>query len=400
MRSSPTVLVTVQLLSLLAAAHPFIIVSTKITEVKVQKAAPTRHILPRQGLLDSFTSAVDSVLGLGDDTSTSSAKAKSTKTTSASVKTIIPPAIASTTLTASTSSQDDDDEDESSTSTDDSSTTESSTTSTSTSTSIGTSTTSETTSSSSALSTTASPAATSTLANTQPTEPPQLGASNDDSNDVPPGGIAVAIIMSLLIVTVIAWLIFKYHPRSQAWWAAREEKKFQERSYRENLDGPNAGSPNLRQQALGGSASRRATMLKSFFAPSTAKLGDGKEIRRKPVNWGAESPSTSKVLEDNEKLSMTASAAPMGQIERFSLVPEPLAKEAEATVVSPISLKPRESLERLPPISPLSTHHKREHQSLSAIAGSEHELPPLPPVPTLPPLIHAKRGSDGVFRLN
>lgn len=180
-------------------------------------------------------------------------------------------------------------------------------------------------------------------------------------------------------------------------------------------------------------------MLKSFFAPSTAKLGHGQEIKRKPVNWGNPSPDLPSSFDesesaerDMEKIPMTASAAPMGQIERYSMVARsktrdaprspvgtimelpadtnpasvrqpsrrvPGVKELDSTAapgpISPISLRAKPSLSSMPPVSPMSMHVR----GLSTTAGAERELPALPPVPSLPPLIHAKRGSDGVFRL-
>lgn len=206
----------------------------------------------------------------------------------------------------------------------------------------------------------------------------------------------MAVIMSLLIVGLAAWLIFRSHPKSKAWWAARKEKQFQERSYREALDGPGAGSPNLRQQALG--SSRRQTLLRSFFAPATVKLGGGQEIKRKPVNWGAQSVSTPR-LSDSEKTSMTASAAPMGQVDPVLLTPghgTPAAPTVAHTV-SPMSMRPRESFDQLAPVSPMSSH--RELPPISAITN-ERDLPSLPPMPVIPHLVHAKKGSDGVFRLS
>lgn len=213
---------------------------------------------------------------------------------------------------------------------------------------------------------------------------------------MPAGGVAVGVIMGLLILGLAAWLIFRSHPKTKAWWAARKEKKFQERSYRDAIDGPNAGSPNLRQQALG--SSRRQTILRSFFAPTTARLGGGQEIKRKPVNWGAQSINTPQ-LSDSEKMSMTASAAPMGQVDHDLLSPGrgTTAMPTVAHVVSPVSMRPRESLDQLPPVSPMSTH--RELPPISAVTA-ERDLPSLPPMPVIPHLAHAKKGSDGVFRLS
>lgn len=171
-------------------------------------------------------------------------------------------------------------------------------------------------------------------------------------------------------------------------------------------------------------------MLKSFFAPATVKLGNGEEIRRKPVNWGVESahaPSVrsarsaspdlpplpvdmEKIPVDSEKIPMTAAAAPMGQIERYSYMPQPRPNDKElappipelpaapqrtlSSAVSPMSMHPREDIERLPPISPLS------HRGVPPPDGTERTLPLLPPVPIVPAGLNiAKRGSDGVFRL-
>lgn len=179
---------------------------------------------------------------------------------------------------------------------------------------------------------------------------------------------------------------------------AKKEKQFQERSYREAIDGPSASNtPNLRQQALGGGgvASKRQT-LKSFFAPTTVKLGGGQEIRRKPVNWGVESPSMAQTG-DSEKALMAASAAPMGESEKIpvsSLPTTAIATPAQA--VSPATLNPSENLDHLPPVSPLSSH--RQLSPISA-AVTDRDLQALPPVPGLPYLSHAKKGSDGVFRL-
>lgn len=177
-------------------------------------------------------------------------------------------------------------------------------------------------------------------------------------------------------------------------------------------------------------------MLKSFFAPSTAHLGHGQEIKRKPVNWGATN-AKGQILDecsDSEKIPMTASAAPMGQIERYSMVakantrgsprsatsvimelptptdsivPELPASDSNVNrnanrqeldavgAISPVSLRPKPSLSGMPPVSPLSMHFRGQ----SNVAVAERELPALPPVPNLPALVHAKRGSDGVFRL-
>jgi len=225
--------------------------------------------------------------------------------------------------------------------------------------------------------------------------------NNNDGNKVPPVGIAVATVMSLVIVSLTAWLIFKFHPKTQAWWTARKYAQFHQRSFRDASGGPGAGSSNLRQQALGSNAniSRRQT-IKSFFVPATAKLGEGKEIKRKPVNWGVENPKAADDAETSEKVPMTATAAPMGQIERYSIFDAAFATRP----VSPVSLRTQESLEKLPPISPMnsasvSVRELPANPASAVKADADKNLWTLPPVPSLPPLIHAKRGSDGLFRL-
>lgn len=387
-----------QVLSVLVAAHPFVIVNSITTHVQVHAPQQTHHYERRQ-LLSELQSAANSVFGIEDDTT--SAQATSTK----AAVTLLPPVTASATTdsqeTQSTSTAEEDNEDdeddendegESTSSSEESSTTESeaSTSTTGTST-TETSTTLETSSStSSVLTTGATPVPSPTLDNAQATATADASKDDDHSNGVPPGGIAVAVIMSLLILAATAWLIFKYHPKSQAWWAARQDKQFRERSHRDALDGANAESPSLREEALSGSASKRQT-LKSFFVPATAKLGQGKEIKRKPVQWGVESPKPGGAA-DAEKISMTATAAPMGQIERYSMLPS----ESAAQPVSPVSLRAKQSLEKLPPISPISAYRELAPVP-SATAG--HDLPALPPVPAFSTPAHAKRGSDGVFRL-
>lgn len=248
---------------------------------------------------------------------------------------------------------------------------------------------------------------------------------------MPKAGIAIAVIMIIIIACVAAWLVFRYNSRIQAWWTARQEKQRQERSYREALDGPNAGSPNLRQEALGGDRSKRRTMLQSFFAPATVLLEPGKEIKRKPVNWGAKSPVSQNGQVDSEKVSIAASAAPMGHDEPPPPVPAmpvavPPASIPEtggtrqiiaeldstpilppATVpltqpVSPISIGRKESLRNLPPVSPLSP---RTVMPTISETEARKDLPELPSIsdsrkPNLPPqVLMARKGSDGVYRL-
>lgn len=218
--------------------------------------------------------------------------------------------------------------------------------------------------------------------------------------------------MILLVLAVTAWLVFKYHPKSQAWWAAREERRFQERSYRDGIDGKLA-------EPTDDPRTRRQTMLKSFFAPSTAHLGVGQEIRRKPVNWGEPTPPLPQkelpVIKeygisppysaDTEKIAMTDHAAPMGfnaeplgTIMRYSYIPPPPPVVPAATsqsLVSPLTVAQREPLDKLPPISPMSLKPVNSTRRTQ----SDRDLPELPPVPVLPGLTHAKRGSDGLFRL-
>ncbi|KAJ9650946.1 hypothetical protein H2198_009760 [Neophaeococcomyces mojaviensis] len=415
MRPSLILLSVFHFLAFLVAAHPFIIISTKI---EVHHVMPTHIIHRRQGLLDQFESAVNSVLGIDTETSSSSAKSlvKATSTSARStsstktVQTLAPPVTASATSTSSSrgaqttsTSSDDDDDDTTSTTSDQTTSTDSSSTTTtdSTTTTTDSSTSTSAISTSMIASTTAQPTPTSSLANVQPTYTASSAKSNDNGNQVPAAGIAVAVIMILVIVLVSGWLVFKYNSRAQAWWASRQEHKRKERSYREALDGPAPGSTSLRQEALAGGSSKRRTMLQSFFAPATAKLGHGTEIKRKPVNWGAKSPATSGTT-DSEKISFTASAAPMGRIERYSghhfvaeldSTPVP---PAPVQPVSPISLGRKESLYNLPPVSPLSTHTVLP--SISERQAAK-DLPELPPVPALPSVLHAKKGSDGVFRL-
>lgn len=405
MKVTVAIFTSLFLLARHVSAHPFIIVA-HITPAAVLPPTPTHNHVPRQNLLSDLESAANSVFGLPPDSSTTSNRGKTTS--SASVRTVIPPATAAATTSSQSddADSDDDDDDDTSTSSDASSTTQTSTVSPTTSTS------------SSSLSTSRSNTTASATGATQVTATP--ATSSGDSGGVPAGGVAVAVIMSLLAVLVAAWLVFKYHPKCQAWYAAREAKKFQERSYRDAIDGPGSGS-----QAMGAGVSRRHTILKSFFAPTTAKLGGGQEIRRKPVNWGAGSTHTSSIRAESpelpplpidtekiphdsgEKIPMTAAAAPMGQIERYSYMPPSNARQLTPSIpakipehppktptgaVSPLSMRADDDLERLPPISPLS--HRGSHR-----AAKERTLPSLPPVPTIPSLNLAKRGSDGLFRL-
>ncbi|KAK5096562.1 hypothetical protein LTS08_007435 [Lithohypha guttulata] len=417
---------TAHFLSFLVTAHPFVIVKPQITQGAVRYPQRTNHHYKRQGLLDSLESAANSLLGVGGQTATSSSKKNEKTTSSASLKTLVAPAVASTTIstqsarTTSTKDGDDDDDD------DDDNNEPSTSTESSTSTTDVSATTTEsstTTQSESMISstTTALPASTTSISQPAPstsvtaTQTASASISNDSGDSVPPAGIAVAVIMSLLILALTAWLIFKYHPKCQAWWTVRQERQYRARSHRDALDRPTARSNSPRQQALDSGVSRRATTLKSFFAPATVRLGGGQEIRRKPVNWGATSPTmtgTERDIDaDGEKIPMTSSAAPMGQIERFSMFPKSKQDQIHelpadmgtvtATTpipapISPVSLRPKPSLSSLPPVSPLSTHARGR----SSAAATEAELPSLPPIPTLPPLTHAKRGSDGVFRLN
>ncbi|KAK5076882.1 hypothetical protein LTR64_005639 [Lithohypha guttulata] len=421
---------TVHFLSFLVTAHPFVIVKPQITQGAVRYPQTTNHHYKRQGLLDSLESAANSLLGVGGQTTTSSSKKNEKTTSSASLKTLVAPAVASTTISTqsprTTSTKDSDDDDhhdnnEPSTSTESSTSTTdvSATTTESSTTTQSESTISSTTTALPASTTSTSQPAPSTSVTATPTASASI--SNDSGDRVPPAGIAVAVIMSLLILALTAWLIFKYHPKCQAWWTARQERQYRERSHRDALDRPTARSNNPREQALDSGVSRRATMLKSFFAPATVRLGGGQEIRRKPVNWGATSPTmtgTERDIDaDGEKIPMTSSAAPMGQIERFSMFPKSKQDRDQnqnqnqvhelpadmGTIttstpapISPVSLRPKPSLSSLPPVSPLSTHARGR----SSAAATEAELPSLPPIPTLPPLTHAKRGSDGVFRLN
>ena len=441
MRSLTLLLATLQFLSILVAAHPFIIVDPKITPVQVHAPQRTHHYERRQDFLSGLQSAANSILDVGGE------KTLVEATTRADV-TLPPPAVASETRSSqaaeSTSIEDDDDDNEgdgendnegdSEDSNEDDNEKDDSTTSAAASSTIDSETAAATTQSSttstaasSAQFTSAPPVLSPTLgsaqATTAATTTPTTTATADSNtaSSIPPAGIAVAVIMSLLIISLTAWLIFKYHPRSRAWWTTRKQAQFHKRSYRDALDGPDpyTKSPNLRQRALSSnanaSASKRQT-LKSFFVPATAKLGHGKEIKRKPVNWGVETPEAKAEAEadsGSEKISMTATAAPMGQIERYSVLPA--AASASATQpVSPMSLRAKESLEQLPSISPMNSVSVREPPPISISTSSAmvtadkdkdkdkgkdlRALPP-PPILSLPPLIHAKRGSDGVFRL-
>ncbi|KAK5100675.1 hypothetical protein LTR70_001425 [Exophiala xenobiotica] len=440
MRSLTLLLAILQFLSILVAAHPFIIVNSKITPVQVHAPQRTHHHERRQDFLSELQSAANSILGVGGK------KTLVEATTRADV-TLPPPAVASETQSSqaaeSTSIEGDgdnegdgenDDESDSEDSNEDDNEKDDSTTSAAASSTIGSETAAATiqssttsTAASSAQFTSAPPVPSPTLGSAQATTAatttptPTATADSNTASSIPPAGIAVAIILSLLIISLTAWLIFKYHPRSRAWWTTRKQAQFHKRSYRDALDGPDpyTKSPNLRQRALSSnanaSASKRQT-LESFFVPATAKLGHSKEIKRKPVNWGVETPEAKAEAEaeadsGSEKISMTASAAPMGQIERYSVLPA--AGSASATQpVSPMSLRAKESLEQLPPISPMNSVSVREPPPISISISSAmvpadkdkdkgkdlRALPP-PPILSLPPLIHAKRGSDGVFRL-
>ena len=397
MKTTTALLTLLVLLITYASAQPLVIIGTHIKEVTVRAPEPTAQLFndlaKRQGILDQINSA----LGIKPKTTDSDNSSPSTKSNqnnrpsssppsrpSATVRTLGPPAV------QTSSSSSDDSDNQTSTSSESSTSTESSSTA----------------SSSSTLSTvppsiSATPTPSTSIAQTQPTSSP-IPSQNNDSG-LPPGGLAATVILLLLVVIVTAWLVFKYHPKSRAWWAARQERKYKDRSYRDAIDG--SDSVNLRQQALG--VSRRQTM-KSFFVPSTVNLGNNQEIRRKPVNWGESTPPMPTLAEksvpighsDTEKICMTADAAPMGQIERYSYIsphsthcelPAPVPAKA---MVSPASVWQKDELEKLPPVSPISIART------GSVATSDRAFPALPPVPQLPELTHAKRGSDGVFRLN
>jgi len=411
MRPSLVLLSVIHFIAFLVAAHPFVVISTDFGLA----ATPIPILDRRQGLLDQFESAVNSALGL--HTATSSSAAKHTTQTSSSThtaQTLVLPITTSSISTStsdasqSTSTSSDEDDDNTATTTSDQAT---STDSSSTITTTETQSPSATASTNATLtltseSTTAQPSPTSSLVNVQPTNPVSSPEKfNDSGNNVPAAGIAVAAIMIVAVLLISVWLVFKYNTRAQAWWISRQEKKRQQRSYREALDGPVSGSSSPSKEALASDPLKRRTMLQSFFAPATAKLSHGSEIKRKPVNWGAEIPSRSDTT-GNEKTSITASAAPMGTNNLGPPLTHHTVAELDSTPipqtppiqpVSPISLSHKESLRNLPPISPLSTHTKLPSISERQITKTLPELPP--PIPILPAVLHAKRGSDGVFRL-
>lgn len=272
-----------------------------------------------------------------------------------------------------------------------------------------------------------------------PTPDASTSSSSSDTG-LSPGGLACAIIFPIAIFLIAAFLVFKFHPRSRAWWLAREERKRQQRSYRAGLDGP-------RKEALTDTTPStpdlRRSMLQTFFTPSAVvrpgtagTASTSTSIRRKPVNWGAQSkvgtvdippipemPAELPASYPSEKTAMAVSAAPMGQLHSYSqspVPPSPMSTSTHSssavsggmnqntphlgfTPISPLSARLAGEKD-LPRVPPSESHPVAELDSSPRLSGRRNtntnvQTDAGPTVATSAPVTRATRGLDGTFRL-